>query len=46
MIDALLDPAFNGADLALVLAVLAAAVWGSRRDARKNAARDAEQVAP
>lgn len=46
MIDALLDPAFNGADLALILAALAVAAWGERRDARKNAARDAEQGTP
>ncbi|WP_281069252.1 hypothetical protein [Paeniglutamicibacter terrestris] len=40
----LLDSVFNGADLALIVLVLAVAAWGERRDARRNAAR-AEQVA-
>lgn len=39
MIAALLDPAFTGTDLVLCLAALAVAVWGSRHDARKQAAQ-------
>lgn len=37
MIDALLDPAFTGTDLALCLIAITAAALGARHDRKRNA---------